>query len=95
MLCNVPWIGSSGFPFADVASYGHVVCQETPEAWAEMLIDAHDNYAEWTALAERAYVQALGYTMERNIGQYAQTIAKIIQRRRAAMGGRLPGVTTV
>lgn len=95
MLCNVPWIGSSGFPFADVASYGHVVLQETPEAWAEMLIDAHDNYVEWTALAERAYAQALGYTMERNIGQYAQTIAKIIQRRRAAMGGRLPGVTTV
>ena len=92
MLCRVPWIASKGAPTADLARWGRIVEHDAPEEWAAQIDDA---YANRDRFVEDGYIQALNLTMERNAGQYMETMIKILQRRRLQCGAKMPGVIRV
>ncbi len=94
MLAKVPFIGTDAAPYAELGKFGRVV-DDSPEQWAEAIIDAHDNYPAWQERAQEAYKQAAGLTMEAQAPRYVGELEKIVQRRRVCLGGRLPGVTRV
>ena len=92
MLCRVPWVASAGVPYQELAKWGYMVQQETPEAWLEQLELV---YQERDAKVDDGYVQALNLTMERNVAEYVSVMMKALQRRRLQCGARLAGVVRV
>ncbi len=92
MLCRVPWVGSAGAPYAELAKWGRIVNEDTPEAWAAQIDDAYKSPAKFI---EDGYIQALNLTIERNASAYMETMLKIIQRRKLQCGAKMPGLIRV
>ncbi len=92
MLCRVPWIGSAGAPYTELAKWGRIVNEDTPKAWAAQIDDAYQNTGKFV---EDGYIQALKMTMERNAAQYMETMLKILQRRRLQCGAKIQGLIRV
>jgi len=79
MAMKIPWIASRGAPYSDLKDYGLLV-ENTPEAWADALLEVIDHLADYRARAERAgYIQALLLSMDVNVDKVLQTYAEIIQ----------------
>ena len=78
-IMRVPWIASKSPAYAGLEDYGTFV-DNTPEAWADALIDAIDN-APNTRKVQHAYDWAREHDIDANvrsmIGKYAQLGQKV------------------
>ena len=83
---------SDGPPYAELGKWGHPV-SNTPEQWEERIEYVIANLNNEKEKIKVAREEALGLTMERNIGFFEHLVKKMGGLRTANMG--LPGIINV
>jgi len=88
LLVGIPWVGSEGRPYEDLAQYGTLV-GEGSNKWYKALREIVTHYDDHKALARENQHVGWENTLERRIDDYANIFRKIGGARRRF---KLPGI---
>lgn len=79
MVMKIPWVGTEGAPYHDLAAYGWLVPND-PTAWEHALLTLIDHLDEYKAQAARQpYLQGLMLSVDVNVDHILATYEDIIQ----------------
>lgn len=93
LLAGVPWIGTRGEPYRDLAALGRLI-PNGADSWEEALEDLLAHLEEEQARAEKLIPMAQQWLMENQVENYVHICRQIIQDAQAERGA-LPGVIRV
>jgi len=89
-LAGVPWVGTDGEPYGDLASVGTLI-DNNPDTWYESLCYTIDNLEKEQALAEQRVSYYQQFFIDNQLEVYRKTYNGIIENFRMEHG-RLPNV---
>jgi glycosyltransferase involved in cell wall biosynthesis len=93
-LSGVPWVGTAGEPYSDIAHYGTLI-QNSPEAWEDALETLLSNLPRAKSDAHDRIPQARqDFLIGNNLHVYEKVYGEIINNANLDRG-RLPGVMHV
>ena len=94
LMCGVPWVGSPGPVYADLAGKGGVLAADyTGEAWADAVSDMVDNIEERKATSKEMMTWARNnLTMQANVEEYVDDLTHLFAVKQGAKGPKLPDV---
>ncbi len=91
LLGGVPWIGTTGEPYSDMASLGTLV-QNGEDNWTRALNAIIEHLIERQAQAARRIETGRQWLIDNQLDFYARTYGAIIEESRMRMSGGLPGL---
>ena len=90
-LAGIPWIGTRGEPYREMADSG-ILVDNGPEAWEDALETVISQlHSRRTIASDRLELARQHYLIDNNLDMYARTYRQIIDDTESS-GARLPGV---